>query len=171
MAHRKPNVSAISIWRSWHYHPAAGRFPLPTTEEWGEGKGEGIPISRANSMEGAPLSSPLARASQREGAGGFRDGSGFQVRPPPISRGISCCHHVDPIYTRQVRLNWKLLRLAIIPVFALLLCTGCSGINASGSVSPATFFLPGLGQVRPDAHRPETPPSALETNPLLARSH
>src|SRR5207302_5577369 len=33
---------------------------LPTTEEWGEGKGEGIPISCANSMEGAPLPSPLA---------------------------------------------------------------------------------------------------------------
>src|SRR5437870_9483753 len=43
--------------RPWahHHHQAAGRFPLPTTEEWGEGKGEGIPISRANSMEGAPL--------------------------------------------------------------------------------------------------------------------
>ena len=33
--------------------------------------GEGIPISRANSMEGAPLP---ARASQGEGAGGFHDG-------------------------------------------------------------------------------------------------
>ena len=123
-------------------------------------------------MEGTPLPSPLpARASQGEGASGFRDGSGFQVRPPPISRGISCCHHVDPIYTRQVRLNWKLLWLAIIPVFGLLLGTGCSGINASGSVSPATFFLPGLGQVRPDANRPEIPAPASETAPLLARSH
>ncbi|PYL00672.1 MAG: hypothetical protein DME18_10945 [Verrucomicrobia bacterium] len=61
--------------------------------------------------------------------------------------------------------------MAILPVFALLLGTGCSGINASGSVSPATFFLPGLGQARPDAHRPEIPPPASETNPLLARSH
>ncbi|PYJ84803.1 MAG: hypothetical protein DME22_11405 [Verrucomicrobia bacterium] len=70
-----------------------------------------------------------------------------------------------------MRLNWKFLRLAIIPVFALLLGTGCSGINASGSVSPATFFLPGLGQVRPDANRPEIPTPASETAPLLARSH
>ena len=61
----------------------AGRFPLPTTEEWGEGKGEGIPISHANSMEAAPLPNPLpARASQGEGAGGFRDGGGIQTRPP-----------------------------------------------------------------------------------------
>src|SRR2546422_2308212 len=65
----------------WHYHPAAGRFPLPTTEEWGVGKGEGIPISRANPMEGAPLPSPLpARASQGEGAGGGDDG-GILMRP------------------------------------------------------------------------------------------
>src|SRR2546430_5205882 len=95
------------------HRPAAGRFPLPTTEEWGEGKGEGIPISRANSMEGAPLP---ARASQGEGAGGFRDGSSIQMRPALISPGISCCHHVDPIYTRRVRLNWKFLWLAIIPL-------------------------------------------------------
>ena len=71
--------------------PGAGRRILtpppcrwsipPTTEEWGEGKGEGIPISRANSMEGTPLPSPLpARASQGEGAG-FHDGGGIQMRP------------------------------------------------------------------------------------------
>src|SRR5439155_4312443 len=70
--------------RPWahHHHQAAGRFPLPTTKEWGEGKGEGIPISRANSMERPPLPSPLpARASQGEGAG-FHHGGGNQKRPP-----------------------------------------------------------------------------------------
>src|SRR5436309_3051311 len=43
---------------------AAGRFPLPTTEEWGEGKGEGIPIRWK-----LPFSSALlpARAAQGEG--------------------------------------------------------------------------------------------------------
>ena len=84
---------------------------------------------------------------------------------------ISCCHDVGPIYTRQVRLNWKFLRLAIIPVFALLLATGCSGINASGSVSPATFLLPGLGQARPEPVQPTVPVPASETAHLLARSH
>jgi hypothetical protein len=29
--------------------------------------------------------------------------------------------------------------------------TGCSGINASHSVSPASFFLPGLIRVEPGA--------------------
>ena len=62
-------------------------FPLRTTEEWGEGKGEGVPISRANPMEGAPLPSPLpTRASQGEGAEGFDDGGGVQMRPIVMPR-------------------------------------------------------------------------------------
>src|SRR2546422_3736123 len=84
--------------------PGAGRRILtpppcrwsipPTTEEWGEGKGEGLPISRANSMEGAPLPGPLpARASQGEGAGGFRDGGGIQVRPLQWVAPILFCQH------------------------------------------------------------------------------
>ena len=42
-----------------------------------------------------------------------------------------------------MRLNWKLLPLAILSAGTLFL-TGCGGINAGGTVSPATFFLPGL---------------------------
>jgi hypothetical protein len=70
-----------------------------------------------------------------------------------------------------VRLNWKFLRLAIIPVFALLLGTSCSGINATGSVSPATFFLPGLGQSKPRPASPEVPVTHPEAVQILARSH
>jgi hypothetical protein len=51
------------------------------------------------------------------------------------------------------------------------LATGCSGINASGSVSPATFLLPGLGQNRPEPVQPEGSIPASETAHLLARSH
>jgi hypothetical protein len=41
-------------------------------------------------------------------------------------------------------LNWNFLGLAM--VLALVLAgTGCSGINASQSVSPLDFFLPGAG--------------------------
>ena len=47
------------------------------------------------------------------------------------------------IYNRQVRLNWNFLRLAML-AFVTLWGAGCSGINAGGSVSPATFFLPGV---------------------------
>jgi len=37
-----------------------------------------------------------------------------------------------------------LLRLAMLAVIALF-AAGCSGINASKSVSPLDFFLPGIG--------------------------
>src|SRR5437763_14044392 len=69
--------------------PCRWSIPSPTTEEWGEGKGEGIPISRANSMEGAPLPTPLpARAPQEEGAGGFHHGGTIQMRPMMMSARI-----------------------------------------------------------------------------------
>jgi hypothetical protein len=44
---------------------------------------------------------------------------------------------------------WEnVLRVAMV---GLLLCggVGCGGINASHTVTPASFFLPGLGQVTP----------------------
>jgi hypothetical protein len=37
----------------------------------------------------------------------------------------------------------------------LSLGAGCSGINASQSVSPATFLLPGLMQVNPPPAHPD----------------
>jgi len=42
-----------------------------------------------------------------------------------------------------VRLRWKILRLALLAALPLA-GAGCSGINSSQSVSPASFFLPGL---------------------------
>jgi hypothetical protein len=45
-------------------------------------------------------------------------------------------------------------------VFAgVALCgAGCGGLGASGSVSPATFLLPGLGQINTE----KRPPQAVE---------
>jgi len=54
--------------------------------------------------------------------------------------GIKSCHRTGLIYTVLVRLNWKFLWLAMLALWG----AGCSGINAGGSVSPATFFLPGV---------------------------
>lgn len=45
-------------------------------------------------------------------------------------------------------LNRNHLRLALVPVL-LLAVTGCSGINTTQSISPGSFFLPGLIQVAP----------------------
>jgi hypothetical protein len=47
-----------------------------------------------------------------------------------------------------------LLLLALVPLIA-----GCSGVNAGGSVSPATFLLPGLMQNEPEP-TPLTVPEA-----------
>lgn len=58
-------------------------------------------------------------------------------------RPIRSCHRGLLDYTRQVRLSWKFLRLALLAALPLAM-TGCSGINTSQSVSPASFFLPGL---------------------------
>jgi hypothetical protein len=55
-----------------------------------------------------------------------------------------------------VKLNWNFLRLAILAVGALGIA-GCGGVSGSQTVSPASFFLPGLIQTVP-------PPSILATN-------
>src|SRR5439155_10797040 len=90
------------------------------------------------------------RPSQKKGPEAVHNRQPARRLDAPFAFTISCCHHVHAAYTRPVRLNWNSLQLAIISVSALLLGTGCSGISASGGVSPATFFLPGLGLSRPD---------------------
>lgn len=56
---------------------------------------------------------------------------------------IRGCYRGGVFYTGQVRLSWKFLRLALLAALPLA-GAGCSGINTSQSVSPASFFLPGL---------------------------
>jgi hypothetical protein len=61
-----------------------------------------------------------------------------------------------------VRSNGKLLRFALYPAL-LLLVAGCGGINASKSVSPLDFFLPGLMQADPPpAQQPDRAAPAAE---------
>jgi hypothetical protein len=60
-----------------------------------------------------------------------------------MMQSIRSCHRGEVIYTRQVRLNWNFLCLSMLAALALA-SAGCSGINSSQSVSPASFFLPGL---------------------------
>jgi len=43
-----------------------------------------------------------------------------------------------------VRIKWNLFQVAVVTGLAAL-GMGCGGMTASGSVSPATFLLPGLG--------------------------
>jgi hypothetical protein len=63
-----------------------------------------------------------------------------------------------------VKLNWKVVFGAVFAALVLL-TSGCSGINASQSVSPATFLLPGLMRADP---RPADPSAPLpETAPII----
>ncbi len=47
--------------------------------------------------------------------------------------------------------------------------TGCSGINAGGSASPASFFLPGLMKADPPAATPSPVAAAPSLQLALAR--
>lgn len=58
----------------------------------------------------------------------------------------------------QVKLKWNVARSAgflFLAVFVAL-GSGCGGLGASGSVSPATFLLPGIGQAEPQSIPSET---------------
>jgi len=79
---------------------------------------------------------------------------------------ISCCQtHVIIYSVVSVRLHWKILRLACCAAVSVLLGAGCSGINVTKSVSPATFLLPGLLQDDPrPVHPDETLPAVEPPN-------
>jgi hypothetical protein len=64
-----------------------------------------------------------------------------------------------------VLLNGKFLVVAMIPVLVLI-SVGCSGINTTQSISPATFFLPGLMKADPpsDHAQPEATEPPLENS-------
>lgn len=55
----------------------------------------------------------------------------------------------------------------VLALTLLLLVSGCGGISGSHSVSPATFFLPGLGQVGSDSDL--EPVVAEESDILVAQ--
>jgi hypothetical protein len=61
-----------------------------------------------------------------------------------------------------VRLNWKFVWLAIALLPLPFLAAGCGGVNAGTTVSPASFFLPGL--LKNDAPPATNAPCALPVN-------
>ena|SRR5437867_13262478 len=66
----------------------------------------------------------------------------------------SCQEHGLFYSCHLVRLNWKTVRLAMIPA-ALLFGAGCSGINATKSISPLDFLLPGIMRAEPPPAHPD----------------
>ena len=63
-----------------------------------------------------------------------------------------------------MRLGWRTLGVATLLIPAVL-TVGCSGVNATGSVNPLMFLMPGLGQTSPKPV--ETPPQSPPADPLL----
>jgi hypothetical protein len=59
-------------------------------------------------------------------------------------------------------------------LLCLLLVTGCSGVNATGTVSPLMFLVPGLGQASPatmPAASPEAPTTPEPPAQVFAQSN
>ena len=72
-----------------------------------------------------------------------------------------------PIVSR-VKLKCHHFRLALFALPALV-GAGCSGIRASHSISPASFFLPGFGQIEPaeppsDIQNPNIKPDQIQAS-------
>ena len=72
----------------------------------------------------------------------------------PAVRQLNIAIMLMEIILATVRLKRICCQLAILPAIVLL-GAGCTGINASGGVSPLSFFLPGLVQNKPAAPAPE----------------
>ena len=51
----------------------------------------------------------------------------------------------------------RFLRVALGCAAVAMVAVGCGGVNATGSVSPATFFLPGLMRIAPERPAPGAP--------------
>jgi hypothetical protein len=69
-----------------------------------------------------------------------------------------------------VRLNWKFIWLAILLLPLAFMTGGCGGLNAGASVSPASFFLPGL--LRNDTPPATNAPAIIPANsPVFASAN
>jgi hypothetical protein len=73
------------------------------------------------------------------------------------------------VYSMGVRMERKILWLVLVPMAGMLL-TGCGGINASHSVSPASFFLPGLGEAKPVPAPSQAPSAPANSDSVKAES-
>jgi hypothetical protein len=61
-----------------------------------------------------------------------------------------------------VKLNWNLVLLPVVLAALGLLGAGCGGINSGTSISPASFFLPGL-------LRNDTTTNAPASTPVISK--
>ena len=76
-----------------------------------------------------------------------------------MMRSIRSCYRGGVNYTRQVRISWKFLYLALWSGGSMLLA-GCGGISASRTVSPLDFILPGI--IKADPPQTNAPVAAIQ---------
>jgi hypothetical protein len=70
-----------------------------------------------------------------------------------------------------MKFSWKSRLLTILQVMILIAATtGCGGFAASRSVSPASFFMPGLLRVEPPAPPKEFPAPPPATTKQVAQN-
>jgi hypothetical protein len=71
-----------------------------------------------------------------------------------------------------MRLGWRTLGVATLLIPAMF-TIGCGGVNATGSVSPLMFLMPGLGQTGPaPVEAPAAPcPADLSQDPIQIAVH
>lgn len=62
----------------------------------------------------------------------------------PYLQLIQYCHGACPLYSSGLMTKAKRVFRILGLVAAAVLVTGCSGVNYTHGVSPATFLLPGL---------------------------
>jgi hypothetical protein len=71
-----------------------------------------------------------------------------------------------------MRSGWRALGLLLLFAALATLSTGCSGVNATGTVSPLMFLVPGLGQTGPaPGCTPVTATPSPEPVQILAQSY
>ena len=79
-----------------------------------------------------------------------------RIRPEPARSELDIANMVTRPIVSNVRFNRNFLALATVSLLVVL-GSGCGGISTTQSVSPATFFMPGLMQVTPKAVDPLAP--------------
>jgi len=69
-------------------------------------------------------------------------------------------------YAARMKLG-RVLCVGLVSAAAVLM-TGCGGVNATGTVSPATFLLPGLMRKTPEAKPPGAMPAPQVAEAFVA---
>lgn len=79
---------------------------------------------------------------------------------------------MPPPYSVQVNSKRNVLAVPVLLAGLAIFGIGCGGLGASGSVSPASFLLPGFGhndsQKHPPADAQEQPSQQVAASPQVA---